>query len=207
VTSSVHTNWPEKPYRGLNYFRPQDRPLLGGRDDDIDSCSTLLAHPQTRVLLLHGATGCGKSSFLRAGLVPVMEEDGGAYLFLKSPGTDDEALFIRCTEAPLDQIARQVFLFVNASFELRTPIGPVTVDLRPALIGSSSWEDYLSVCRDEQNLCNSLRKISELIPQTLVLICRPGRRGSNTQSGRGGFRESGRIFWISASLPEIGVCV
>ena len=29
-----------------------------------------------------------------------MEEQGGAYLFLKTPGADDDALFIRCTDHP-----------------------------------------------------------------------------------------------------------
>jgi hypothetical protein len=71
-----------------HYFRPQDRALLAGRDDDVAVCSTLLAHPQTRVLLVHGPTGCGKSSFLRAGLIPAVEE-GAGYLFFKTKGGDN----------------------------------------------------------------------------------------------------------------------
>jgi Novel STAND NTPase 1 len=68
--------WPEKPYRGLNYLRRADRPLLAGRDEDVAVCTELLAHPETRVLMLHGSTGCGKSSFMRAGLIPGLESEG-----------------------------------------------------------------------------------------------------------------------------------
>src|SRR4051812_28302171 len=76
------SEWPEQPYRGLNFFRPQDRPLMAGRDTDVATCAERLAHPETRVLLVHGSTGCGKSSFLRAGLIPAMEEQDIGYLFL-----------------------------------------------------------------------------------------------------------------------------
>lgn len=170
IKDTKSAEWPDKPYRGLNYFRSQDRLLLAGRDNDVANCGELLSHPYTRVLLLHGATGCGKSSFLRAGLIPYMEEEGAFYLFLKIPDADDEALFIRCTEAPVDQIARQVFLFARHKFQLRTPRGMRELDLTPALLKTSSWEDYLAAARCKDGLLESLRNIAAIIPQTLVLI-------------------------------------
>jgi hypothetical protein len=33
-----------------------------------------------------------------------MEKEGAGYLFLKTQSVDKEALFIRCTEAPIDQM-------------------------------------------------------------------------------------------------------
>ena len=135
--------WPEKPYRGLNYFRPEDRALLAGREADVASCAELLANPETRVLLLHGSTGCGKSSFLRAGLIPELEEQGAGHLFLRDTEDDNEALFIRCTAAPIDQIARQVFLFASRPFRLRTPSGERIINLKRALLGSDGWETEL----------------------------------------------------------------
>jgi hypothetical protein len=168
--SDSRRGWPASPYRGLNYFRPEDRPLLAGRDDDVATCAGLLAHPQTRVLLLHGSTDCGKSSFLRAGLIPTMEEEGAGYLFLKLAGADDEALFIRCTEAPIDHIARQVFLFISEPFQVRTPVGWCKLDLSRALLGAETWEAYLTLAKNEDALIESLRRIAEIIPQTLVLI-------------------------------------
>jgi hypothetical protein len=39
-------------------------------DRDVDACIQRFSSAETRILLLHGNTGCGKSSFLRAGLIP-----------------------------------------------------------------------------------------------------------------------------------------
>ena len=170
----IASPWPPKPYLGLNYFRAQDRPLLAGRDADIADCTELLTHTQTRVLLLHGSTGCGKSSFLRAGLIPTFEDHGPSHLFLRTPDDDHDALFIRCTAAPVDQIARQIFLFAQRPFLLHTPKGERLIDLSPALLGCTRWEDYLLAARnyfeDEFGLARSLRIIAQTMPQTIVLV-------------------------------------
>jgi hypothetical protein len=188
------SEWPPQPYRGLNYFRPQDRPLLAGRDDDVVACSALLAHPETRVLLLHGSTGCGKSSFLRAGLIPTMEEEGAGYLFLKTAAADDEALFIRCGEAPVDRIAWQIFLFIREPFRLRTPAGWRELDLTSALRGACDWEAYLTLVRDEEGLLQSLRRVAEIIPQTLVLIVDQAEEVLTHNPGEENFENRVRFF-------------
>jgi hypothetical protein len=193
---TLHPKWPEHPYRGLNYFRPQDRLLLAGRDNDVATCFSLLAHPRTRVLLLHGSTGCGKSSFLRAGLIPTMEQEGAGYLFLKIPGADDEALFIRCTEAPVDQIARQVFVFASEPFRLKTPKRWQELDVRPALLGADKWETYLARVRDEDGLLESLRRIAGIIPQTLVLIVDQAEEVLTLNPGEGNFVNRARFFQL-----------
>lgn len=91
-------------------------------------------------------------------------------MFLKTPSTDDEAIFIRCTEAPIDQIARQIFQFVTEPFVLKTPRGTRKLDLTPALAGFNEWEPYLNAVRNHEIILHSLQQIAEIIPQTLVLI-------------------------------------
>ncbi len=60
------------PYRGLARFEPDDRELFFGRDRLIDELSELgCGSPFTVVF---GASGSGKSSLLRAGLIPVLRE-------------------------------------------------------------------------------------------------------------------------------------
>jgi hypothetical protein len=60
--------WPTLPYKGLGYYAEEDASLFAGRDKDVVVCAAKLAEWKIRLLLLHGSTGCGKSSFLRAGL-------------------------------------------------------------------------------------------------------------------------------------------
>lgn len=69
--------WPERPYKGFGAYGPDDVLLFSGRDDDIRRLSLVLADSKTRIVFLHGKTGCGKSSFLRAGLIPYIEKNIG----------------------------------------------------------------------------------------------------------------------------------
>jgi WD40 repeat protein len=60
------------PYRGLARFEPGDRELFFGRDRLIaDLLRMVRGH---RISAVVGASGCGKSSLLRAGLVPALRE-------------------------------------------------------------------------------------------------------------------------------------
>src|SRR6266851_3672059 len=194
--------WPAKPYKGFNYFRREDQLLLSGRDDEVTACAFLFAHPDTRVLLLHGVTGCGKSSFLRAGLIPALEENAG-FFFLKTPGTDDEALFIRCTEAPIDQIARQVFSFDSKPFPSESPPGMRQLDLPSALSGLG-WEAFLDSAREQNgSLLECLSKIAERLPRTLVLIVDQAEEVLTHSPGEENFLNRARFFEFLRDFQQI----
>ncbi|MDX3133070.1 helix-turn-helix domain-containing protein [Streptomyces europaeiscabiei] len=60
------------PYRGLTRFEPDDRDLFFGRDRMVDELSELTCGSSFAVVF--GASGSGKSSLLRAGLVPLLQE-------------------------------------------------------------------------------------------------------------------------------------
>jgi hypothetical protein len=62
--------WPARPYRGLDYYEEVDSPLFRERDEDVNICKKLLLGFTTKLLLLQGSSGSGKSSFVRAGLIP-----------------------------------------------------------------------------------------------------------------------------------------
>src|SRR5688500_11087925 len=57
----------ESPYRGLLAFEPGDRRFFFGREDVVEEILSRLAH--RRLLAIIGASGSGKSSVLRAGVV------------------------------------------------------------------------------------------------------------------------------------------
>lgn len=172
--SKQETHWPEKPYKGLHYYGPEDRLLLSGRARDIDICVHFLADPQTRVLMLHGQTGCGKSSFLRAGLIPALEERGFGYLFLRTYGNADDnegsPTFIRSGADPLGRIAEQVYSFAERPVAIRSATGLERHDVSSARLGCASIQDFVAVCRKPGVLMEALQALSACVPLTLVLI-------------------------------------
>jgi WD40 repeat protein len=72
------------PYRGLRALEPQDAAIFFGRDAVIvrglDRIRGLLDAGVERFLVILGASGSGKSSFLRAGLWPRLARDDAAFL-------------------------------------------------------------------------------------------------------------------------------
>ncbi|MGW4977035.1 nSTAND1 domain-containing NTPase [Streptomyces mirabilis] len=65
----------EGPYPGLARFEPADRDRFHGRDDLIAELLRLVA--RRRVSAVVGASGSGKSSLLRAGLIPALRASAG----------------------------------------------------------------------------------------------------------------------------------
>jgi len=61
------------PYRGLLYFREEDAPFFFGRDHAIDELAAAIR--RERFVAVVGASGCGKSSVVRAGLVHRLRQD------------------------------------------------------------------------------------------------------------------------------------
>ncbi|MGW2718146.1 nSTAND1 domain-containing NTPase [Streptomyces sp. NPDC001492] len=61
------------PYRGLARFEPDDRHLFFGRARMVDEVGHLVC--EHRFAVLFGPSGSGKSSLLRAGLIPRLQEE------------------------------------------------------------------------------------------------------------------------------------
>ena len=77
------------PYRGLNAFREEDAPLFFGRDRLVDEPEQGLLHKVLTcpLVALVGASGSGKSSVVRAGLLPRLRREP------PSRGTWDTVVF------------------------------------------------------------------------------------------------------------------
>jgi hypothetical protein len=72
---------PSSPYRGLLYYESDWADIFAGRSEDSKNCAErLMGAP---LLILHGRTGCGKSSFLRAGLAPFLEASSYPASFMR----------------------------------------------------------------------------------------------------------------------------
>jgi WD40 repeat protein/type II secretory pathway predicted ATPase ExeA len=61
------------PYRGLLHFREEDAPFFFGREAAIDKLMDVV--PRQPFVAVVGASGSGKSSVVRAGLVPKLRRD------------------------------------------------------------------------------------------------------------------------------------
>ncbi len=71
------------PYRGLKALESVDAAIFFGRDapivEAVERLRALSATAATRLLVILGASGAGKSSFLRAGLLPQLARDGSNF--------------------------------------------------------------------------------------------------------------------------------
>ncbi len=71
-----------RPYKFLDYYTEQDAPLFFGRGPEVEAiCSQILAH---RSFILHGRSGAGKSSIVRAGLMPRLKSQGHLAFVIRS---------------------------------------------------------------------------------------------------------------------------
>ncbi|MFY9553541.1 MAG: winged helix-turn-helix domain-containing protein [Blastocatellia bacterium] len=71
-----------RPYKFLDYYTERDASLFFGREEEVEGiCSQILAH---RSFILHGRSGVGKSSILRAGLMPRLKSQGHLVFVVRS---------------------------------------------------------------------------------------------------------------------------
>jgi hypothetical protein len=66
----------DSPYVGLRNYTYEDREIYAGRKDTIQAGVQILTTPDTQrtLLFVTGVSGCGKSSYVQAGLLPALEE-------------------------------------------------------------------------------------------------------------------------------------
>lgn len=91
----------ESPFRGLLTFETQHAHLFFGRDPDVDEVVERLGHG-VRFLPIVGDSGSGKSSFVKAGLIPSLHRgrggrEAGWRIAVMQPG-----------DKPLEALARAV---------------------------------------------------------------------------------------------------
>jgi WD40 repeat protein len=177
------------PYKGLNYFDETDADLFVGREALTDKLvERFLSHAssgsphEARFLAVVGASGSGKSSLVRAGLVPALHwnqasADWSIHIF--TPGAH-----------PLESLA-ECLLQQNKSDEARaTLIGDLARDTHSlhlfnkrstqsentarVLLVIDQFEELFALCRSETErtwfIDNLLTSASELDGPTAVII-------------------------------------
>jgi WD40 repeat protein/transcriptional regulator with XRE-family HTH domain len=116
------------PYRGLSVFEEQDAGLFFGRAaaavEVLERMSRLLAG--MGLMVVSGVSGAGKSSLLRAGVLPRLRADGLA----AAPGAAWwPRVVLTPTRAPLDELALRVAVLAGAD----------AAAVRRGLDGAPAW--------------------------------------------------------------------
>ena len=86
------------PYRGLMAFQAEDGDLFFGREEIVASIASALL--ETSFMAVVGASGSGKSSLVRAGLVPAFRRARDGPAIVMSPGSDPAAELERSLAGP-----------------------------------------------------------------------------------------------------------
>ncbi|MCP4658061.1 MAG: CHAT domain-containing protein, partial [bacterium] len=72
---------PSRPYKFLNYFETEDAAIFfGRREETAKLASKIHAYPLN---LLYAPSGCGKTSLIHAGLIPVLRQAGYCPLYTR----------------------------------------------------------------------------------------------------------------------------
>jgi len=88
-------------FRGLSPFHEADRDRFYGRESDTSLLLKKVASPEFRFGVLYGESGCGKTSLLRAGLLPRLREMGFLALYCRSYSDLSAAIVAECEKHTL----------------------------------------------------------------------------------------------------------
>jgi WD40 repeat protein len=111
----------KNPYRGLESFEEKDSALFFGRTEHIDSLYQFVRRQSLTVVL--GASGSGKSSLVKAGLVPKLREQGEKYFVIPPfrPGKDPcNSLKLALQSSDFRNQGKETYLIVDQFEELIT---------------------------------------------------------------------------------------
>jgi hypothetical protein len=87
--------WTRDPYPGLRSFEPEDAQIFFGRRDETSELVRWVAEERRRFVAVVGVSGSGKSSLVKAGLVPKLPEWPCAIVRLDAGGDPFRSLAMR----------------------------------------------------------------------------------------------------------------
>ena len=87
--SPAEPAWPDSPYPGLEPFSAEMAPVFCGRDAEVRDLLRRMDDQACRFVAVLGASGSGKSSLVRAGLIPRLRDERGWIVVTCRPATWD----------------------------------------------------------------------------------------------------------------------
>lgn len=203
--------WPVRPYKGFSNYGPEDVALFTGRDAEIAEFARLVARSDVRLLMLHGSSGCGKSSFLRAGVIPFLERRQSGFAFVKNPEDpaivedepDAKAVFVRSTDKPLEALADAVFRLAEKGHRVESARGWDDVSLADAKRRCDSVEQFIAlVAANPLELIESLKSLASELPVKLVLVIDQAEEVVSLRRAQRGDDDGARFFRFLNAFAE-----
>jgi len=135
---------PDGPYPGLRPFEPHEWSIFFGRE--VMAAEVIAKLGEQNLIIVHGASGCGKSSLVRAGILPALKSDHDLNR------RDFRYSIIRPSQGPLEALASA----------LLAQLGPAN-DKSP----DESWLDRIAI---DQNLVETIEQRLEGSCATFCLV-------------------------------------
>ena len=149
--AQAHVVQHTSPYKFLDYYNPEDHDIFFGRDREIRLLEQKFHN--TRLLVLHGESGTGKTSLIRAGLIPRLDPE--SYI----------PVYVRMLKEPLQEIKREL---LDQLFVVRHEAERSAVEEERH---STSLRDSLQTEeRYSTSLRSLLQTITEQISKTVVIV-------------------------------------
>ena len=159
------------PYRGLDPFGEVDQEFFFGRDDALNEVMHRMATTRSGIVVVSGASGIGKTSLLRAGVLPRLRRNG---LPGNAGAKNWPCLLFTPGVAPLDELAAQMAVLSGISVqEARRPL-----EANPQLFGRLARQAVLAQVRRYADLAShDLRDRQRLVLiidqfEQLFTLCR-----------------------------------
>ena len=149
------------PYRGLKPYESTHRELFFGRKEEIEALLALLER-QPFVAVL-GASGTGKSSLVKAGLLPRLEDAGGQWQVLPP---------IRPTDHPIQALTillRDSLPGIPVALDADDGLAQAVADWQAAnpqkrlVLTVDQCEELITLCRDEQERTHFLTLLAAAV--------------------------------------------
>jgi WD40 repeat protein len=160
------------PYRGLASFQPEDAGWFFGREALTRLLVSLITGPAVAAvpLAVVGPSGSGKSSLLRAGLIPALsrsnpvpQADGQALSpVLLTPGATPVETLAACLTATGD--------VPDTASRLRSDPGNCMEKALPPVIVVDQFEEVFTACQVEEDTRSFVRALSALASGTIVVL-------------------------------------
>lgn len=161
----------DSPYQGLKRFNVKDRDRFFGRDKLI--ARLFEAVNRSNLSLVLGASGSGKSSVVRAGLIPELEkslESQTFYDFIFTPNQDPFESLYRCL---LSEEKNYNFSKSDAKIALEAKANTLKEVIRTLRKDGERWLIFVDQFEELFTICNDLDKRKNFI-SGLVQVAKSG---------------------------------